>query len=129
MLVYPATEADVDSPAMHAFESPFLDRQDIVWFYDQYAPAEQRHDPRLAPAKAESHGGLPDAIVITAELDLLTAESLAYADKLEQAGAVVSRLHYPGAIHGFFTMAPHLGIGRKAVDDVSREIAARLSRG
>ena len=129
VLVYPATEADVDSPAMHAFESPFLDRQDIVWFYDQYAPAEQRHDPRLAPAKAESHGGLPDAIVITAELDLLTAESLAYADKLEQAGAAVTRLHYPGAIHGFFTMAPHLGIGRKAIDDVSREIAARLSRG
>jgi acetyl esterase len=129
VLVYPGTEGDVDAPSMHAFEPPFLNRQDIIWFYDQYAPPEQRRDARLAPAKAASHANLPPAILVTAEYDLLTAEGEAYARQLEQAGVAVDRLHYEGAIHGFFTMAPHLGIGRKAIDDVSREIAARFSRG
>ena len=126
VLVYPATEGDVDAPAMHAFEPPFLDRQDISWFYDQYAPAEQRHDPRLAPAKAANHSGLPPAILLTAEYDLLTAEGEAYARQLEQAGVAVARLHYWGAIHGFFTMAAHLDIGRRAIDDVCDAIVRRL---
>ncbi|HEX4095268.1 MAG TPA: alpha/beta hydrolase fold domain-containing protein, partial [Caulobacteraceae bacterium] len=127
VLVYPATEGDLDSPAMHAFVPPFLDRQDMTWFYDQYAPVEQRRDPRLAPGRAASHAGLPDAIIVTAEYDLLTADGEAYARQLEQAAADVTRLHYDGAIHGFFTMAAHLDIGRRAIDDVSRAIAERLA--
>ena len=127
ILVYPATEADVDSPGMHAFEPPFLDRQDMVWFYDQYARPEHRGDPRLAPAKAASHARLPPAIILTAELDLLTAEGEAYGRQLEQAGVAVTRLHYDGAIHGFFTMGPHLDIGRRAVDEVSQAIVRHIS--
>ncbi len=127
VLVYPATEGDVDAPAMHAFEPPFLDRQDVIWFYDQYAPPEQRRDPRLAPARAASHAGLPPAIVLTAEYDLLTAEGENYARLLEQAGVAVSRLHYPGAIHGFFTMGAQFDIGRRAIDDVSRAIVLHIA--
>ena len=61
VLVYPATDGDVDSPAMHAFEPPFLDRDDIIWFCDQYIPLAERRDPRFAPARAASHAGLPPA--------------------------------------------------------------------
>ena len=127
VLIYPATEGDVDAPAMHAFVPPFLDRQDMAWFYDQYAPPEQRGDPRLAPAKAASHAGLPPAIILTAEHDLLTAEGEAYGRQLEQAGGTATRLHYDGAIHGFFTMAAHLDIGRRAIDDVSAAVVRHIS--
>ena len=127
VLVYPATEGDVDSPAMFAFEPPFLDRQDMAWFYDQYAPPEQRRDPRLAPARAQSHANLPPAIIVTAEYDLLTAEGEAYARRLEQEGVGVSRLHYEGAIHGSFTMGAHFDIGRRAIDDVCRAIVRHIS--
>ena len=126
VLVYPATDGDVDSPALHAFEPPFLDRRDIAWFYDQYIPTEQRRDPRFAPMEAESHAGLPPAIIITAEYDLLTAHGESYARKLEQAGVAVTRLHYEGAIHGFFSMGAHLDLGRRAIDDVCRAIVGRL---
>ena len=128
VLVYPATEADLDSPGMHAFVPPFLDRDDMAWFYDQYAPREHRGDPRLAPARAASHAELPDAIIVTAELDLLTSEGEAYGRKLEQAGATVSHLHYDGAIHGFFTMAAHMDIGRRAIDDACRAIVEHISK-
>jgi acetyl esterase len=100
----------------------------MVWFYDQYAPPEHRRDPRLAPARAASHAGLPDAVLVTAELDLLTAEGEAYAHTLEQGGATVVRLHYEGAIHGFFTMAAHLDLGRRAIDDVCRAIVGHISK-
>ena len=128
VLVYPATEGDLDSPAMHTFVPPFLDLQDMGWFYDQYAPPEQRRDPRLAPGRAASHAGLPPAIILTAEYDLLTADGEAYERQLQQAGVAATRVHYQGAIHGFFTMATHLDIGRRAVDDVSGAILAHLSK-
>ena len=127
VLVYPATDGDVHAPSMRAFEPPFLDQQDIAWFYDQYAPPELRHDPRFAPARAASHAGLPPAIILTAEHDLLTAEGEAYARRLEQAGVAVTRLHYDGAIHGFFTMGAHLDIGRRAIGDVSKAIVRHIS--
>ncbi len=127
VLVYPATEGDVDSPAMHAFEPPFLDRDDIAWFCDQYIPLAERRDPRFAPARAASHAGLPPAIVLTAEYDLLTAEGEAYARQLEQAGVAVTRLHCPGAIHGFFSMGSQFDIGRRAIDDVSKAIVLHIA--
>jgi len=127
ILIYPATEGDVHSPAMYAFESPFLDRQDIEWFYDQYIPPEQRNDPRFAPAEAASHSGLPPAVIVTAEYDLLTAHGEAYARKLQQAGVPVTSLHYEGAIHGFFGIGVQLDIGQRAIDDVSRAIVRHVT--
>ncbi len=127
ILVYPATEGDVHAEALHAFVPPFLDRDDIEWFYDQYIRPEHRADPRFAPAEAASHAGLPPAVIVTAEYDLLTAHGRNYARQLEQAGVPVTCLHYDGAIHGFFGMAAQFDIGRRAIDDVSREIAARIA--
>ena len=64
---------------------------------------------------------------MTAEYDLLTAEGEAYARQLEQAGVAVTRLHYPGAIHGFFTMGAQFDIGRRAIDDVSKAIVLHIA--
>ncbi len=127
VLVYPATEGDVYAPAMYAFESPFLNQQDIEWFCDQYVPLEQRRDPRFAPAEAASHAGLPPAVIVTAEYDLLTAHGQDYARRLQQAGVPVTSLHYDGAIHGFFIMGAQFDIGRRAIDDVSRAIVAHIT--
>ncbi|HSI17056.1 MAG TPA: alpha/beta hydrolase, partial [Sphingomonas sp.] len=119
ILVYPAIDGDVDSPAMHAFESPFLTRDEIAWFYDQYIPAGQRGDPRFAPGRAGDFANLPPAVILTAEYDLLAEEARCYGEKLQRAGVEVTHLHYDGAIHAFFTMAPLLDIGRKALRDVA----------
>ncbi len=39
----------------------------------------------------------------------------------------MARLHYDGAIHGFFTMGAHLDIGRRAIGDVSKAIVRHIS--
>lgn len=118
VLIYPATENDIDSPAMTAFVPPFLTRENMVWFFAQYA-APDGADPRFAPGKATNLRGLPPTVIVTAEYDLLTAEGKLYGDKLRAAGVEVTNLHYDGAIHGFFSMASMLPIGQRAIADIS----------
>lgn len=62
---------------------------------------EDARNPLASPIFAESLHGLPDALVITAELDSLAAEGEKYADRLEQAGVTVMYKQYKGVPHGF----------------------------
>ncbi|GAA1956231.1 hypothetical protein GCM10009798_14470 [Nocardioides panacihumi] len=58
-------------------------------------------DPRVSPIKRADLSGLPQALIITGELDPLRDEGERYGARLKEAGvdAVVSR--YEGAGHGF----------------------------
>ena len=123
VLIYPVTESDPDSAAMSAFVPPVLTRENMVWFVDQYVAPSDRNDPRFAPGKAASLCDLPETILVTAEYDLLTAEGHLYGEKLRAAGVEVTNLDYAGAIHGFFSMAPMLPIGQRAIADISRCIS------
>lgn len=121
ILIYPSTEGNIDSEYMNRFESPFLTRDEISWFYDQYIPnRDQRKDSRFAPLLASNVGNLPPALVLTAEFDLFAAEGEAYADRLRASGVQVKVERYNGTIHGFFTMdrglLPHSG---KAMSDIA----------
>ncbi len=122
VLIYPATEGDINALAAQDMEPPFLRLDEMIWLYDQYVPPEARNDPRVAPALTPSLSGLPPAVVLTAEYDLLTAEGKRYAARLAKDGVAVTELDCPGGIHGFFTMASMLPIGSKAISDVAQLI-------
>lgn len=58
-----------------------------------------------APARASELAGLPPTCICVGALDLFLEESMEYARRLTRAG-VASELHvYPGAFHGFDTVA------------------------
>jgi acetyl esterase/lipase len=105
VLFYPVTDASLDTPSYHQFaEGYFLRRDAMQWFWDQYTTDEaQRNEITASPLRAslEQLTGLPKALVITGEADVLRDEGEAYARKLRQAGVDVTATRYEGIIHDF----------------------------
>jgi acetyl esterase/lipase len=58
----------------------------------------------VAPARADSHAGLPPAVIVTAGLDPLHSEGCDYARRLRKAGVQVVHRDFPGLFHGFMTI-------------------------
>ncbi|WP_367318954.1 alpha/beta hydrolase [Streptomyces sp. HUAS ZL42] len=105
VLFYPVTDAAFDTASYRQFaEGYFLRRDAMQWFWDQYTTDEkQRAEITASPLRAtpEQLTGLPPALVITAEADVLRDEGEAYAGKLRQAGVPVTAVRYQGIIHDF----------------------------
>jgi acetyl esterase len=105
VLFYPVTDAAFETQSYQQFaEGYFLRRDAMVWFWDQYTtdPIE-RQQITASPLRAtpEQLQGLPRALVITAEADVLRDEGEAYSRKLREAGVDVVATRYGGAIHDF----------------------------
>ncbi|MBB2903599.1 acetyl esterase/lipase [Kineococcus radiotolerans] len=110
VMFYPVTDATFETPSSHEFaEGYFLYREGMQWFWDQYTtdPA-QRAEPYASPLKAslEQLTGLPPALIIVGQADVLRDEGEAYANKLRRAGVPVTATRYQGIIHDFVGLNP-----------------------
>jgi acetyl esterase len=107
-LLYPVTNAAFDTGSYDAFaEGPWLTRMAMQWFWDAYLPqATMRADVTASPLQAtiEQLRGLPPALVITDEADVLRDEGEAYGRKLRQAGVDVTAIRYQGVFHDFMML-------------------------
>ncbi|MGW6945346.1 alpha/beta hydrolase [Streptomyces xanthophaeus] len=110
VLFYPVTDAAFDTGSYRQFaEGYFLRREAMQWFWDQYTTDEaQRAEVTASPLRAttEQLTGLPPALVVTAEADVLRDEGEAYAAKLRAAGVPVTSLRVLGTIHDFVMLDP-----------------------
>ena len=113
LLYYPVTDAGMDTGSYHQFaEGYFLAAAGMAWFWDQYLPDTARRREILASplrATAEELSGLPPAMVINGEADVLRDEGEAYAAKLRAAGVPVTAVRYGGIIHDFVMLHPLAG--------------------
>ncbi|OKP77519.1 esterase [Paenibacillus helianthi] len=105
LLFYPVTDASFDTESYHLFaEGYFLQRTGMKWFWDQYTISEEERDQITASplrASLEQLSGLPEALIITGEADVLRDEGEAYANKLREAGVSVTAVRFQGIIHDF----------------------------
>ncbi|MCX4437887.1 alpha/beta hydrolase [Streptomyces mirabilis] len=105
VLFYPVTDASFDTGSYHQFATGyFLRRDGMQWFWDQYTTDEaERAQITASPLRAtpEQLAGLPPALVITGEADVLRDEGEAYANKLREAGVPVTAVRFQGIIHDF----------------------------
>ncbi|MER7923390.1 alpha/beta hydrolase [Streptomyces sp. NPDC096057] len=105
VLFYPVTDANFDTGSYEQFATGyFLRRDGMQWFWDQYTTDEaERAQITASPLRAttEQLTGLPPALVITGEADVLRDEGEAYADKLREAGVAVTAVRFQGIIHDF----------------------------
>ena len=105
LLFYPVTDATFDTGSYHQFaEGYHLRRDAMMWFWDQYTTnPEERNQIIASPLRAsiEQLKGLPPALIITVEADVLRDEGEAYANKLREAGVRVTAVRFQGTIHDF----------------------------
>lgn len=105
LLFYPVTNAEFDTGSYRQFaDGYFLSRDAMQWFWDQYTTSpDERNMVVASPLRAstEQLHGLPPALVITAEADVLRDEGEAYANKLRAAGVDVTMARFQGIIHDF----------------------------
>jgi acetyl esterase len=105
VLMYPVTDANFETGSYQRFaDGPWLTRKAMQWFWDAYLPdlnARQAITATPLNASLDQLTGLPEALVIVDENDVLRDEGEAYARKLSQAGVRVTAVRYNGTIHDF----------------------------
>jgi len=105
LLFCPVTSADFETGSYKQFaDGPWLTKAAMQWSWDQYLPDHSlRKDPTASPlmASLEQLRGLPRALIITAENDVLRDEGEAYGRKLIEAGVEVVVARYNATIHDF----------------------------
>jgi acetyl esterase len=106
-----------------------LDRPLARWFVQQalppgFDPADPYRDPYLFPLGAPDLGGLPPALVLTAEFDPLRDEGIAYAERLAAAGVPVEHLHAEDQMHGFLLVDRAIARAGELIDRLADALAA-----
>lgn len=105
LLYYPVTNAYFNTNSYCQFAVDYyLYRAGMMWFWNQYTMSEkERNQITTSPlrASAEHLQGLPDAMILNGEADVLRDEGEAYARKLREAGVPVTAMRFQGIIHDF----------------------------
>ena len=127
-LVVPVLARDFTTPSYREkADGPGLTRRRMQWYWDLYLRDDaDATNPYAAPAAAESLAGLPPALVLTAEYDVLRDEGRRYAERLEEAGVPTTHLDYAGMTHLFFNRWNAIDRAREAIALVGAELAQRL---
>lgn len=105
VLFYPVTDSSFSQDSYEEFaDGPWLTRAAMEWFWDAYAPnQEDRRKITATPLSATLNQleGLPPALVIVDENDVLRDEGEAYARKLMKAGVDVTAVRFLATHHDF----------------------------
>lgn len=93
---------------------------------DRYGAADL--SPYAAPARATELSSLPPAYLEVGSAETFRDEAVAYANAIWQAGGDAELHVWPGAFHGFDTIAPRAALSRDARDARSRWLRRILGR-
>ena len=132
VLFWPVTNASFEDASYEQFAGGhFLTRPMMKWFWDAYTTdAKQRQEIYASPllATTEQLRGLPPALVITAEKDVLRDEGEAYGRKLDAAGVPTVVTRYDGMIHdfGLLNVLADVPGTRAALHQASEDLKASL---
>jgi len=132
VLLYPVTDASLSQESYKEFANgPWLTTAAMKWFWDAYAPNKaDRKKPMASPLAAtmEQLKGLPPALVIVDEYDVLRDEGEEYARKLIQAGVETTTVRVLATHHDFAMLNALAGTAaaKVAIELVSEKLAQTL---
>ncbi|MBI3748750.1 MAG: alpha/beta hydrolase [Chloroflexi bacterium] len=130
-LLYPAMSALQDTPSYRRYAAGFgLTADDMAWFWSQYLGSEgDPRDPNASPLLVADAAGLPPAVIVSAEADVLRDEAEAYCDRLHAASVPVVAIRALGMTHAFFNFLGTSAAARSVLNMAAGELGDRLSRG
>lgn len=128
VLIHPLLDATLDSQWARDFPPVGLSRSDCQHLLSAYVGGQHEtlRDPLVSPLFADSLEGLPPALIISAEADVLRDDSRLYAERLQAAGVETKWTNYLAATHGFVVLDRVFRAGRQAQREIAREVRARL---
>jgi len=131
LLVNPGTNLssfDTDSHRNYA-EGYGQTKALIEWCRGHYLEKDDWRHPYASPLLVEDLSGLPPALVITSEFDVLRDEGEAYANRLQQAGVPVKCTRYNGMIHFGVMWAVASDLARDAINGATAEMRSAFATG
>jgi acetyl esterase len=128
VLIYPVVDFTFASPSIERLGHGYLlTRSMLDWFRSNYL--HDTDDRRaVSPWFWEDLEGAAPAIVVTAGFDPLVDEGELWAQRLREAGTVVTHRHHPGLVHGFLSLAGAITTARSATDQICTDIVDRFRR-
>jgi acetyl esterase len=129
LLVYPVAGVDMNTPSYQKNANAMpLSKQAMAWFVKNTIKSDQDlQSPMLDLVGKADLKNLPDATVITAEIDPLMSEGKMLADKLKAAGSQVTYQNHEGVTHEFFGMAAVLDDAKRAQAMASKDLKQAFS--
>ncbi|GAA2566192.1 alpha/beta hydrolase [Mycolicibacterium diernhoferi] len=129
VLMYPGVDRDMAAASvLNNPAAPMLLHDDIVYLHELAdTGASAAHDTRRVPAYATDLTGLPQAIVVTAELDPIHDWGERYAARLRDAGVQTTLTRYPGIYHGFLMRSQATARGRLAMAEIGALLRAKFA--
>lgn len=133
VLFYPVTDGSLSQSTYEEFaDGLWLTTAAMEWMWDAYAPnKEDRKKPTASPlaATVDQLKGLPPALIIVDENDILREEGEDYARKLMQAGVEVAAVRVLATFHDFVMLngLADTPAARLAIELASQKLAAALS--
>ena len=132
LLVYPVGTTRTDSASWSLFANGYgLTREAMTWFWQRYlgsiAMEDAIDDPDISLLAPVSLAGLPPAVVVTAEADILRDEGEAYAALLAAAGVATETRRFAGMNHGFIRMGGLVERAKAALGEIADLFAALLA--
>jgi acetyl esterase len=125
-LIYPFTDGTLSSTDWDTHASLGVDRKAGEQMMQWYAPHHAADEPLVSVLHAD-HQGLPPALVLTAEHDVLRTDGRRYAAALREAGVLVVHHEYEGLQHGFLSMPRLTKDADRCLDLIASEIRAALA--
>ena len=130
VLIYPVTNCAFDTASYHQYASGYgLTRDMMRYFWKSYLsrPADANH-PAASPLQAADLAGLPPALVLTAQYDVLRDEGEAYAARLAQASVPVRCTRYLEMNHGFVQLGALCEPALQGLMEIAESVRTTFAR-